>query len=694
MTSAVGAAKSSQSMLRRTPNVAARRRKPTEIPLLERSADDRVEPVLGGLPKAPDAPRAALPPSAHDPILYADSGDRADLQNTGEAVQPLAELCALGEAQTPFLVGLVGPSGSGKSFALHRLVETVEAIAAAAGKTAASPFLPRVLTIPVDVAAIAGDPASGLATAAFVALERGRDGVSYAALADEAAHAGADPQRAAAAAADRNDEIGKRLENERAARDEVEAKRARLTEALLYETPGSRVDAFIRANRPSIEARLRRFDLADGDAAANYRDLVRDLDSIGAASRAGVAIRAIWAYRSQTRWLTLAVIAFALAFALNQLSGAQVAGSLRGVSALLAPAADRLTGHADLLATGADILVVIGLFALFLTVWRAFGFTALLFRGVRLLDQDLGERRRELDASAARLNQRVLALTAEAEAAAQHAAAMAKRAGGAKPSVRAPGPAFARGPEAAATAARSFFVELGRLMSAPSEGAAAAPQRLVFAFDNLDALPPADSLRVITAAHTLLGPGCAGVVACDPAALASGGGEMARQRLEKFFQVVVNAPTLGLGDAGRFAARLIGSNAVVNPLSAVDAAHSRLLEPLSQGEVALLTAIAPLAADTPRGVKRFLNAYRLARLSTAPRPAVALMLAVRQSGDGAAKAAMRASLASSLAELPDPAGAASLVAATQAARAANDGTISLADARAAWDIAGRYTLAD
>jgi hypothetical protein len=186
------------------------------------------------------------------------------------------------------------------------------------------------------------------------------------------------------------------------------------------------------------------------------------------------------------------------------------------------------------------------------------------------------------------------------------------------------------------------------------------------------------------------------VVACDPEFLAGAfaGAEAARQRIEKFFQVVVNAQTLGPADGGRFAARLIGSNAVVNPLSVVDASRSRLIEPLSQGETALLTAIAPLAADTPRGVKRFLNAYRIARLSKAPRPAIALMLAVKLSGDGAARYAINAALSSAAADLPDPVGPPALVAATQAARAANDGAIAMSDARAAWDVARRYALPD
>lgn len=671
--------------------------------MIESKTDDRIEPVLGEAAAAPDKTLAAPPDIApgaarhasHDPVFYADVSNCADLQNIGEAIEPLAELCVVADVQTPFLAGIIGPSGSGKSFAVRRLVEAVENLTAAAGRTRETPFLSRVVVVPIDAAGVSGDPACAIASAAFAALERDRGSVSYAALADEAAHAGTDPQRAAAAAAERHDEIGKRLENERAARDEVEAKRARLTEALLYETPGSRIDAFIRASRASIEARLRQFDLAEGDAAKNYRDLVRDLDSVGAASRASVAVRSIWAYRSQTGWLAAAAIAFALAFGLDEMRSAQAAAWLRGLGAVFAPIADWLTAHDGLLETGIDVVVIFGIFALLLNVWRAFSFAALLFRGLHLLNQDMRERRHELDASAARLTQRVLALSAEAEAAANHAEATAKRAGGAKPFARAPGPAF-RGPEAPGKGARSFFVELSRLMSGPPRMTVSMPQRLVFAFDNLDALAPAEAARLIEAANTMFGPGCVGVVACDPEALASamGGGAAARPRIEKFFQVVVNAQTLGLADGGQFAARLIGSNAVVNPVSLVDASRSRLIEPLSQGEAALLTAIAPLAADTPRGVKRFLNAYRVARLSKAPRPAVALMLAVKQSGDGAANSAMFAALSSGLSDLPDPAGPPALAEATQAARAANDGAIAMSDARAAWDVARRYALPD
>jgi hypothetical protein len=73
---------------------------------------------------------------------------------------------------------------------------------------------------------------------------------------------------------------------------------------------------------------------------------------------------------------------------------------------------------------------------------------------------------------------------------------------------------------------------------------------------------------------------------------------------------------------------------------------------------------------------------------------VALMLATRLGGDRAALAAMRQALDGLADELLDPSGPPALVVATQAARAANDGVITLADARAAWKAARRYSLPD
>ena len=149
-----------------------------------------------------------------------------------------------------------------------------------------------------------------------------------------------------------------------------------------------------------------------------------------------------------------------------------------------------------------------------------------------------------------------------------------------------------------------------------------------------------------------------------------------------------------LPDSGRFVARLIGSNAVATPWRLVEAAASPIAEPFSPGETALLAALAPLAGGSPRAVKRFLNAYRVARGAGPPRSAVALMLAIRLGGDRAATAAMVEALAETGPYLAEPAGPPALAAATGAAHAANDSAITAADAREAWEVALRYSLPD
>jgi hypothetical protein len=164
--------------------------------------------------------------------------------------------------------------------------------------------------------------------------------------------------------------------------------------------------------------------------------------------------------------------------------------------------------------------------------------------------------------------------------------------------------------------------------------------------------------------------------------------------MEKLFPVVFNVATLVPADSGRFVARLVGSNAMARQHRIVDAGRSPITDAFSSAETALLAALAPLVGATPRAVKRFLNAYRLARADHAPLAPAALMLAVRLGGDRAILAAMRAALAGSGPYLVEPTGSSTLAVAMEAARGANDGPIALADAREAWDVALRYSLPD
>jgi hypothetical protein len=675
----------------------------------------------------------AVPASGEkrEPVFVADGRDGPDLLDMREAIQPIAQTCAHRDTQTPLMIGIVGPSGSGKSFALQRLRLAVAGLAAGEDKAAGGPYLGRIVTAPIDAAAISGDPASAIAAAVFTALGRDDGDVNYSALADEAAHAGADPYQAANKALERHDEARRRLDAERQSRDEVEARRARLVENVLFDTAGSRVDSYARGARGQIEARLRRFDLAGGDSTANFKNLVRDLAGAGWGSRLGVVLASIWGYRSQRRLLLAALLFFVLAFGAAELRAEPVIAWAGGLGSPFTFVADWLRTHGELVGYVFDGLVALGVIALIMNLWRAVFFAAMLFRGARLLNYDVGERQRDLDAASARLNRRVAALTAETETAAKHAEVAEKRANARGEAIteRAPTPMFVEPALAGASAARAFLVAVGKLIGAqagrapavasspvmlsaravlgpqisPSQispsltppAAVFAPERLLLTFDNLDALSPAQALNLIETAHSLLGPSFVAAVACDPVALtqAAGGEGLLRGRFDKLFQLTFNARVAGAANSARLIARLMGAAAPPRlPETQNDARQSQLSDPLSASESTLLGALAPLAASTPRGVKRYLNAYRVARVTSAPRSALALMLALGQSGDGEAAAGMDLLLTAQDGALADPPGPPALVAAVRATRAANGGALTIAETVAAREVARRYQL--
>src|SRR6202041_3091055 len=202
-----------------------------------------------------------------------------------------------------------------KTFALRRLAQTIEQLSASSG-TANGQAVQRVVLARVD-ASIGVEAPVAIASAAYSALDRQPGGMDYSGLLDDLRHAGGDPHRAASAASDRHDDLVRKLEAERAQRDEVSAKRARLADTLAFDTPGSRIDVFARAHRGTIEAQLRRFGLAGADADSSYRNLARDVSTLGAGARVGVVIRSIWAYGSQARLLLWGIVALALAFVLR-----------------------------------------------------------------------------------------------------------------------------------------------------------------------------------------------------------------------------------------------------------------------------------------------------------------------------------------------------------------------------------------
>ena len=191
----------------------------------------------------------------------------------------------------------------------------------------------------------------------------------------------------------------------------------------------------------------------------------------------------------------------------------------------------------------------------------------------------------------------------------------------------------------------------------------------------------------------MIGPGSVGLLAFDPSRLAAtlGGPRGARKRLGKWLQVTINLPARSDADGELTVARLLSPAGQAAPTPDSSAIAAALVEPLSSAETALLAALAPLAAHSPRDAKRFLNAYRLARCSSAPRPVMALMQAAAFADDKA-QAALRDRLAYGSGELTDVNGPPALIDAVKAARAALNGPISIEDAHLAAEIADRYAL--
>ena len=608
--------------------------------------------------------------------------------NASQIVQPLAQLCLSPQVQTPFLAAIFGPSGAGKTFALRRLMQTIEQLNASparAGGALARPVLARV-----DASSGVEAPVA-IASAAYAALDREPGGVDYSGLLDEIGHAGGDPHRAARAASDRHDEAGQEARGRALA-----ARRARGQAGAACGHAGVRHPRLApRRVRPRAP-RNDRGAIAPVRPRRSRRRLelppsgARHVDPRRGRPRRDRGPRAIWAYGSQARLILWGIVAFALGFALRLLHGETALAAIGRASDWLKPVADWIGAHGEWFARASDILYLLGALAIALNLWRALGFSNLLLRGARLLTSEVRERRSDLDARAARLSQRVVALTAEADSAAKGADAAIRRVGG-KTSMRAPGPEFLELGHDHSASAREFLSALsGRI--GRSAAAGPTPDRLIVVVDNLDALPPAAAIAWIDAAQSVIGPGAIGLLAFDPARLAAalGGLREARRRLGKWLQATINLPARGDADGGRVIARLL--SAAGEPAPAPDPAMAAaLMEPLSGAEAALLAALAPLAAHSPRDAKRFLNAYRLARCSAAPRPVVALMQAAAFADDDA-QTAMRDRLASGPGDLSDIAGPPALVEAIRAARAALNGPISIEDARAAAEIADRYAL--
>jgi len=615
-------------------------------------AGARPEPIAPTLPMR-DAPGAAVPRSRAR-IFAADVPFGEDAWGLDAALRPLAELVAHKETEAPLTIAFLGGPGSGKSFALAALLDQIEASARNSERGA---FLKRIAAVRVDAGRLDGDAPVALAGLIYETL-----GASFPEFVSSAADAVRDPRAVAREIAERLDDVRRRLDTERQSLTEIESRRARIFETMLFETAGSKVDAYARANRASIESRLEGFGIT-GEPIRNFKSMVRDLaEAGGPIARAGAALRALWAFKGQTRLLVTAIALSLVGLGL----GATVAnqstwlGWLQGLNESLAPTVAWMRAHVEWLTTLQHVAYAGAAFALALNILRAFRFMQPLFRGIALLQSDVAAKRHDIDGLYAHQMRRVDHLNSEVERIARLAAEADRRAGGhgERPDLHLEPSPFDTG--SLKLRAERFFTSLGRLLQRSERGSAAeaskaaAPERLIIALDNIDALTPEAACSVLEATHQALAqPGVVLLLALDLGRLSNVRAEIG-QRLEKWIQVPVRVgPDAGALDARGLVAQIIGRRARKAEL----AGQSGPIDwTLSDEEAITLAALAPVAGASPRAVKRFVNLYRVVR-PQAPefKAELALMLALDLGGTGAERAAVATVLSAPGGVLVDPA---------------------------------------
>ena len=627
-----------------------------------------------GLPRAAAAPPVSLQPAATPapaqrhmqptpavapvssadaprPVFVSDAAGGPDSLGRAAPLARLSELIAHRGAQGPLSIALTGGPGSGKSHALMDLVEGASLLSTAALAAPSGPFLPRIVALRLEAPDLGDAPDAAIAERLHARLSREYPHIAQRA-AEEAAHAASDPRQTARALADNVDEARRRVAAERAARDEAVTRRARLTETVLYETPGSQIDGYARSHRGKIDPALRAFGFAGADPTADYKGLVQTLaESGGTGDRFLASLRALWAYQGQKKLVVFGVILFLFSWLLGAMAvDRSWLDPLQSGGDSLKGAAGWMTAHIGALKTAARFAELAGFACFALLLWRAWRFAQPLWRGAQLLDVDIAARKTDLDHQIAHHAQRVDALAREADALAQRAAEAEKRAG-------------------------------------------AAPARYVIAIDSLDRLPPQKGLALLqNVASALARPAFALVTAFDPRhfdSVEGAGVELAR---------VIQTPlALGAMEAPGWSAFVeqLAGRAPSRREQRAPQATSRLDLPLAEPETRLLTALASLAGPAPRNVNRLVNAYRLAR-HDAPDDlaALAFQLALVIGGTRTERDLVAKSLASSdpAAGFAAPEAGPRVAAALRAAATAQGGAVTTASAIRAAAVARMWTL--
>ncbi len=611
---------------------------PPQLPPSASAASSPAAPKAASVSPAPNGTKADAKPAK---IFAADLPHGQDALGLDALLQPLAELAAHRATEAPLAIGLLGGTGSGKSFALGRLMLAVESLSTAPATENNERFLKPVLTVAIDAMRLTDPPSVALAGAVYDRLAD-----KYPELAREAAHAVRDPQVVARDAAEELDIGRRRLDAERQKLAEIESRRAKLPETILFEQAGSQVDSYARANRAKIESRLEGFGVT-GEAISNYKSMLRDIaESGGPSARLGTALRAFWAFKGQGRLLAIAIICVLIAIVCDIASGHQQQwlDELHNANGMGATAG-WLSAHIGALGIIKQLAYLGALAAIAVNLWRGIRFLRPLYRGVNLLEAEVAERRQDLDALYAHQTRRVDALVSEVELTGRRADEADRRAAVAGAAERKdPSPFAASTPQ---TQAERFFAALAEAIQRGRKigevTPSALPRRIVIGLDNVDRLPQAQAFALLDAAsRDFAQPAFVTIVAADVQQLAGGAPE-AGVLLKKWIQVPLH---IGAQWDDSQAALLV-AHALGTVDESVGAVPPQPLEwSVSGEETSLLTTLAPLAGTSPRAVKRFVNLYRVARAYAPDDKAVlALMLAVSEGGNVSDIAAVERALA-------------------------------------------------
>ncbi|HEY1735851.1 MAG TPA: P-loop NTPase fold protein [Methylovirgula sp.] len=588
-----------------------------------------VRPALQATRSGEQAPKEITKPGT---TFCSDRAEGEDALNLTPLLAPLADLVLRRGTETPLTIGLLGGSGAGKSFALGKILAAVEALNQSAS---GGVFVAPVLTVKIDAAALSEAPSVALAGAIYDALAR-----DFPAVAREAAHAVRDPHLVAREAADQLDIERRRLDAERQTLSEIESRRARLPEVILFEQAGSHVDSYARSIRARIESRLESFGLT-GDPVKNYKSLVRDMaESGGPSARIGVALRAFWAFKGQTRLLITALIFVLIALGCGAAVDHQAGWleSLRAKEAFV-PTADWLQAHIDWFSVIGEFCWFAAAAAVVINLWRGIRFLRPLFRGVGLLQTEVTERRRDLDSLLAHQMRRVDALSSDVELTARRASEADRRAAtatAANSEHAEPSPFASMTPESQAD---RFFAALARVIPPEHDRAVGAnlPSRVVIGLDNIDRVPEPRRQQILDTAMRLFSQkSFVTILAVDSQRLSDA------SALEKWIDIPLNLAAMPRDGAYvGLVSQLLGDERTQSKAPAKSLDWS-----VSADEANVLKMLAPLAGASPRAAKRFVNLYRIARIGAPDNlPMLAFMLALDQGGSDVDRAMVEAALA-------------------------------------------------